>query len=160
MPIYEYELLEGKCDKCPGRFETRQRINDPSLTECPKCGKSVQRLISRVAIHTPLTTSRLRETGMTRLRRLDHGLYEADGAESGILDMTNEMEQDSADPEDDVPIYDLSGELEDHQPASKEVESDSSDSMDESFAPRGRRRKRKKTVKLPFYDLIAADHQD
>jgi putative FmdB family regulatory protein len=41
MPIYDYE-----CAKC-GRYEVSQRITEPALTKCEKCGsKRVQRLIS------------------------------------------------------------------------------------------------------------------
>jgi len=41
MPIYEYA-----CEKC-GPHEVIQKITDPALKACTKCGsKSVQRLIS------------------------------------------------------------------------------------------------------------------
>lgn len=45
MPIYEYQ-----CDGCADRFEVKQSMKDDALTTCPKCGKSVQRLISSPAI--------------------------------------------------------------------------------------------------------------
>lgn len=42
MPIYEYQ-----CADCDQRHEVIQGINDPELTDCPKCGKpSLKRLIS------------------------------------------------------------------------------------------------------------------
>jgi len=41
MPTYEYE-----CHKCGLRFERRQPITDPPLTECPECRGAVRRLIS------------------------------------------------------------------------------------------------------------------
>lgn len=41
MPTYEY-----KCDQC-GKFEHWQNITDDALAECPTCGGSVKRLISR-----------------------------------------------------------------------------------------------------------------
>lgn len=42
MPNYDY-----KCSSCNEVFEVSQRMSDPILTECPKCGKSsVERLIS------------------------------------------------------------------------------------------------------------------
>lgn len=41
MPIYEY-----KCEKC-GKFEKMQKVSEASLTECPTCGSSVQRMISK-----------------------------------------------------------------------------------------------------------------
>ena len=45
MPIYEYQ-----CDVCTERFEVKQSMKDNALTACPRCGKSVQRLISSPAI--------------------------------------------------------------------------------------------------------------
>jgi len=41
MPIYDY-----KCEKC-GRFEKTQKITEEALQECPQCGGSVERLISK-----------------------------------------------------------------------------------------------------------------
>ncbi len=42
MPMYEYQ-----CDACQAVFEARQKFSDAPLTECPSCGGSVQKLISR-----------------------------------------------------------------------------------------------------------------
>lgn len=42
MPTYEYE-----CDACGHAFEQLQRMTDPAIRKCPKCGKlKVRRLIS------------------------------------------------------------------------------------------------------------------
>ena len=41
MPTYEYE-----CPKCPRTFEVRQRISEPALATCDRCGGPVHRLIS------------------------------------------------------------------------------------------------------------------
>ena len=42
MPIYEYA-----CSDCPHRFESLQKLSDPILTICPKCGhNSLSKLIS------------------------------------------------------------------------------------------------------------------
>jgi len=41
MPTYEYE-----CPKCPRTFEVRQRITEPPLETCDRCGGPVRRLIS------------------------------------------------------------------------------------------------------------------
>jgi putative FmdB family regulatory protein len=41
MPTYEYE-----CRACGLRFERQQGITDAPLTQCPKCGGEVRRLIS------------------------------------------------------------------------------------------------------------------
>lgn len=43
MPVYEYA-----CAACKHEFEEWQKINDPPVKKCPKCGKlKVERLISR-----------------------------------------------------------------------------------------------------------------
>ena len=44
MPLYEYE-----CGAC-GRFEIIQKFSDSALTECPKCGNPVEKLLSAPAI--------------------------------------------------------------------------------------------------------------
>ena len=41
MPIYEYE-----CEACQYLFEELQSLKDESLSECPRCGGHVHRLIS------------------------------------------------------------------------------------------------------------------
>ncbi len=40
MPTYEY-----MCVNCDYRFEEFQSMSDSPLTECPKCGGAVKRLI-------------------------------------------------------------------------------------------------------------------
>ncbi|MGV8058491.1 MAG: FmdB family zinc ribbon protein [Smithellaceae bacterium] len=41
MPTYEYE-----CAACGHQFEISQSINDPALTQCPRCDGNIKRLIS------------------------------------------------------------------------------------------------------------------
>src|ERR1700730_14549079 len=41
MPTYEYECL-----KCPRVFEVRQRITEPALITCDRCGGPIHRLLS------------------------------------------------------------------------------------------------------------------
>jgi putative FmdB family regulatory protein len=41
MPTYEYE-----CQECKIRFEEFQRMSDPPVKKCPKCGGRVRRIIS------------------------------------------------------------------------------------------------------------------
>jgi len=45
MPIYEYE-----CKKCHHRFEKIQKFSDPLVKKCPKCGASVEQVISAPAV--------------------------------------------------------------------------------------------------------------
>ena len=48
MPTYEYESVEGEkgCPTCNAGFEVRHGMNEPSPTECPRCGGKVSRVIS------------------------------------------------------------------------------------------------------------------
>jgi len=41
MPAYEY-----RCESCANRFERRQKMSDPDVDACPRCGGPVRRLIS------------------------------------------------------------------------------------------------------------------
>ena len=41
VPTYEYE-----CPKCPRVFEVKQRISEPALTTCDRCGGPIHRLLS------------------------------------------------------------------------------------------------------------------
>ncbi len=45
MPIYEYE-----CTQCGCRSELVQKVNDPPLRICKKCGGALRKLISSPAI--------------------------------------------------------------------------------------------------------------
>lgn len=44
MPIYEYQCLS-----CGERTEILQRLNEPPLATCPKCGGEVKKLVSAPA---------------------------------------------------------------------------------------------------------------
>ena len=45
MPIYEYA-----CISCQHRFEVQQKVSDPPIATCARCGASVQKVISAPAI--------------------------------------------------------------------------------------------------------------
>jgi len=47
MPIYEYRAVGKGCEYCQNRFEVRQGINEEPLKNCPRCGATIRRLISR-----------------------------------------------------------------------------------------------------------------
>ena len=65
MSIYEYKAVSKGCEYCQNRFEIKQGMNEEPLKNCPRCGASVRRLISRPFIHIvePLP---LEETFATR----------------------------------------------------------------------------------------------
>ena len=46
MPIYEYELVEGECQMCPGRFEVLQDLGDDPVKHCPGCGLACVKVVS------------------------------------------------------------------------------------------------------------------
>jgi putative FmdB family regulatory protein len=45
VPIYEY-----LCQSCQHRFEVRQKISDPPVSSCSRCGQPVSKVISPPAI--------------------------------------------------------------------------------------------------------------
>jgi putative FmdB family regulatory protein len=44
VPLYEYQ-----CPKC-GRFELIRKFSDEALSDCPTCGRKIQKLLSAPAI--------------------------------------------------------------------------------------------------------------
>src|SRR5436305_1116502 len=45
MPLYEYQ-----CKKCSHRFEKIQKFSDRLVKKCPKCGGTVEQMISAPAV--------------------------------------------------------------------------------------------------------------
>jgi len=79
MPLYQYELVDGECKVCGGRFELRRPADRPELTSCPICKKAVRRVLSAFntpKISKPLSVSEARNAGFTVLKRVDKGVYE------------------------------------------------------------------------------------
>jgi putative FmdB family regulatory protein len=79
VPIYEYELCEGDCKICGGKFSLRRPLSRPELSKCPLCRKPVRKLISQV--HSPvklkpLSISDAKNAGFTVLKRVGKGEYE------------------------------------------------------------------------------------
>lgn len=46
MPLYEYHCLQ-----CKKHMEIMQKISDPLLKKCPKCGGKIEKLLSASAFH-------------------------------------------------------------------------------------------------------------
>ena len=79
MPIYEYELVDGDCRSCGGRFELRRPLSRPPLTHCPLCKKAVRKVISGAnspRITKPLSVSDAKKAGFTVYEKRDKGVYE------------------------------------------------------------------------------------
>jgi putative FmdB family regulatory protein len=79
MPLYEYELCDGNCAACGGRFTLRRPITAPALTQCPACRKPVRKLISGFntpSITKPVSISDAKKAGFTVLKRVSKGEYE------------------------------------------------------------------------------------
>lgn len=79
MPIYEYELCEGDCAVCGGRFTLFRPLKAKPLTHCPACKRPVRKLISAVnspKLTKPVSISDAKKAGFTVLKRLGKGEYE------------------------------------------------------------------------------------
>ena len=79
MPLYEYELCEGTCAACGGKFTLRRRLSAPELTQCPACKKPVRKVISTFNtpnLTKPLSITDAKKAGFTVLKRVNKGEYE------------------------------------------------------------------------------------
>jgi putative FmdB family regulatory protein len=79
MPNYEYELCEGDCAICGGRFTLRRPLSAPELKECPLCKKPVRKIISTFSTPTklkPLSISQAKSAGFTVFKKSGKGEYE------------------------------------------------------------------------------------
>jgi putative FmdB family regulatory protein len=79
MPLYEYELCEGECKICGGKFTLRRPLSAPELTKCPACKKPVRKIISSFSTPhklKPLSISDAKKAGFTVLKKIKKGEYE------------------------------------------------------------------------------------
>jgi putative FmdB family regulatory protein len=79
MPIYEYELCDGECAACGGKFTLRRPFDAPPLKVCPACRKPVRKIISTFNSPVklkPVSISDAKKAGFTVLKRLGKGEYE------------------------------------------------------------------------------------
>jgi len=79
MPLYEYELEEGDCKVCGGKFTLNRPLSAKPLTHCPLCKKPVKKRIS--SFHSPLklkplSISDAKNAGFTVLKKTGKGEYE------------------------------------------------------------------------------------
>lgn len=79
MPLYEYELCDGDCLACGGKFTLRRPVSAPELTKCPACKRPVRKLFSSFStpsLTKPLSVSDAKKAGFTVLKRVSKGEYE------------------------------------------------------------------------------------
>jgi len=76
MPLYEYELCEGDCPVCGGRFTLRRPLSAAPLTKCPACKKPVRKVLSTFNSPKTLSVADAKKAGFTVLKRVGRGEYE------------------------------------------------------------------------------------
>ena len=78
MPVYLYKPVGEGCEHCAGGLEVFQRIDEPPLAECPRCGQHLQRVPASFSAGKGdvLSPGHLKEHGFSKLRRRDDGTYQ------------------------------------------------------------------------------------
>jgi putative FmdB family regulatory protein len=79
MPLYEYELCEGDCKVCGGKFTLNRPLSAKPLTNCPACKKPVRKILSSFSSPhklKPLSISDAKKAGFTVLKKVSKGEYE------------------------------------------------------------------------------------
>ena len=79
MPLYEYEVCDGDCPACGGRFTLRRPLGAPPLEKCPACKRPVRKIISEFStpkIAKPLSVTDAKKAGFTVFKKLGKGEYE------------------------------------------------------------------------------------
>ena len=79
MPIYEYELCEGDCRVCKGKFTLHRPITAPPLEKCPLCKKPVRKILSSFnspQVAKPLSIADARSAGFSVWKKTGSGEYE------------------------------------------------------------------------------------
>ena len=76
MPLYEYELCEGSCPVCGGKFTLHRPLSAKPLTNCPACKKPVRRIWSTFNSPKTASISDAKKAGFSVFKRLGKGEYE------------------------------------------------------------------------------------
>ncbi len=76
MPLYEYQLREGDCKVCGGKFVLRRPLSAAPLTQCPSCKKPVRKVLSTFNSPRTLSISDAKKAGFSVLKRVSKGEYE------------------------------------------------------------------------------------
>ena len=74
--MYEYELCEGNCVVCGGKFTLNRPLSAKPLTQCPACKKPVRRVWSTFNSPRKLSFTDAKKAGFTVLKRVNKGEYE------------------------------------------------------------------------------------
>lgn len=94
MPIYEYRPIRAGCNYCSRGFDTLQKMSEPPLKTCPKCGAAVQRAFSSFAACS-LETSEEAEALNTKLRDYEKKGMWSHAAELADKSALNERAMDN-----------------------------------------------------------------
>lgn len=73
MPIYEYELCEGDCVVCGGKFTLNRPLSAAPLTKCPACKKPVRKVFSTFNSPKTVSFTDAKKAGFTVLKRVSKG---------------------------------------------------------------------------------------
>jgi putative FmdB family regulatory protein len=76
VPLYEYQLCEGNCVVCGGKFTLRRPVSAAPLTQCPACKKPVRKVLSTFNAPRTVSVSDAKKAGFTVLKRVNKGEYE------------------------------------------------------------------------------------
>jgi len=76
MPLCEYELCEGGCAVCGGKFTLHRPVSAKPLTNCPACKKPVRKVLSTFNSPKSLSLSAAKKAGFSVFKRLGKGEYE------------------------------------------------------------------------------------
>ncbi|HEY0456027.1 MAG TPA: zinc ribbon domain-containing protein [Verrucomicrobiae bacterium] len=79
MPLYEYEICDGDCVACGGKFTLRRPLSAPELKACPACKRPVRKIISNFSSPMklkPTSISDAKKAGFQVLKRIGKGEYE------------------------------------------------------------------------------------
>jgi putative FmdB family regulatory protein len=87
MPTYVYgpklaEKEKRDCEVCAASFEIVQRMTEDALSACPKCGGTIERIITAPNLNgvgwmgKKPTPKRMAQAGFTQYKRHGKGYYE------------------------------------------------------------------------------------
>jgi len=76
MPLYEYELCEGDCKVCGGKFTLNRPLSAKPLTNCPACKKPVRKLLSTFNSPSKISLGAAKKAGFKVYKKISKGEYE------------------------------------------------------------------------------------